>query len=87
MWQAILGLLSSKKFLASVVAGIVWGVGRLGWDVNPAEMTAAITPLLAFIISQGIADHGKGAAQVTAGSAPAAAAAAAPATPAAAPTT
>jgi hypothetical protein len=86
IWEASKGLLGSKKFQASILAGAAWGAGRLGWHVDAGEMTAAISPLLTFILAQGIADHGKSAAQVTAGSAPAATAAAAPANTAAAQT-
>jgi hypothetical protein len=66
MWDAIKALLSQKKFIAALIAGAAWAAGRIGWNIDPAQMTAAITPLLAYIIAQGVADHGKGAAEVKA---------------------
>lgn len=57
-------LLSSKKFATAVVAAIIWLVGRLGWHVDTETLAGAITPLLTFILSQGIADRGKSAATI-----------------------
>jgi hypothetical protein len=83
MWSAIKEMLSSKKAIAMIIAGAVWAAGRLGWHVDSSEMTAAISPLLTYILAQGVADFGKGAAQVKAASAAIAALPAEPAAPAA----
>lgn len=59
MWNAIKEMLSSKKFIASAVGVIVWLLSKAGLDLDAGEATAAISPLLTYILGQGIADHGK----------------------------
>jgi hypothetical protein len=54
-------LLTSKKFVAAIVAVIIFACGKLGWNVDEAALMAWISPLLAFIVGQGLADHGKDA--------------------------
>lgn len=66
MNQGIKDLLSSKKFLAAIVAVLCWVGLRFGISVDPTQATEAIAPLIAFIVGQGIADHGKEAAIVSA---------------------
>lgn len=63
MWTTAKEMLTSKKFLAAAVAAIVWLGGKAGLDLNNEELLGAVTPLWAYIIGQGIADHGKGKAQ------------------------
>lgn len=84
MTQGIRDLLSSKKFLAGLVAMVCWIAAHFGYNVDPTTATEMISPLIGFILSQGIADHGKPAAQVTAAAATTIAAGQTP-TPAAAP--
>lgn len=64
MMDVIKGLLTSKKFVASVVGVIAWLVGKIGWDIDPAELTAMISPIIAYILGQGMADFGKEADKV-----------------------
>jgi hypothetical protein len=53
----ILDLLQSKKFLAAISASfLAWQTTGDGW--------AAIAPLAAYIVAQGVADHGKEKAKV-----------------------
>lgn len=59
-------LLTSKKFLVAVIACIVWIIGKLGVHLDNDALLGAVTPLWAFVIGQGIADHGKGAAKIDA---------------------
>lgn len=59
-------LLTSKKFLVAALACIVWGVGKLGVHLDNDALLGAVTPLWAFVIGQGIADHGKEAAKIDA---------------------
>jgi hypothetical protein len=66
MKTAILEMLSSKKFLAAMLAIVGWFAGLLGFNVDPAQLAAGLSPLLAYIIGQGIADHGKPAAKILA---------------------
>lgn len=56
--------LTSKKAAATVAAGIVAAIGLLGLHLDPAPLAVALSPLLTYIAAQGIADHGKEAAQL-----------------------
>lgn len=64
MKDAVLGLLSSKKFITAMVALVVAGGARYGFDLDP-EVCAAILGLFAVLIgAQGAADNGKEAARL-----------------------
>jgi hypothetical protein len=67
MKNALLDLFTSKKFLAALTAIIVYVAGRFGFDVDTAVLDRIFAALLVYIGAQGIADHGKSAAQITAG--------------------
>jgi hypothetical protein len=69
MWTTIKTMLESKKALTAAVSVVVWLGGKLGLHLNDATLLGAVTPLWAYILAQGVADHGKGAAQVTAAAA------------------
>ena len=60
-------LLTSKKFLAAVLACVAWLLGKLGLHLDNDELLGAVLPLWTYVIGQAIADHGKEAAKVTAG--------------------
>lgn len=69
--SATLGdLLASKKFLATLAAGLVaWTAPiaqRLGLHVDQDTLDRAFLALLAYVGAQGLADFGKGATQVNA---------------------
>jgi hypothetical protein len=59
MWNTVKSMLTSKKFLAALVAAAVWVGAKWGWNVNSEELLGAVTPLWAYIIGQGIADTKK----------------------------
>ena len=59
-------MLTSKKFLAALVAVIVWLAGKAGLNLNTEELLGAVTPLWAYIVAQGVADHGKAKAEIQA---------------------
>jgi hypothetical protein len=64
MKEAVLGLLSSKKFITAIVALVVTGAAKYGFDVD-AEVCAAVLGLFAVLIgAQGAADNGKEAARL-----------------------
>jgi len=67
MKAAILEMLKSKKFLAMLSAIVVFAVGRLGLDIDPAKLDPIWQMILVYVGAQGIADAGKSAAQVKAG--------------------
>ena len=58
----------SKKFQAAVIGVIVAGIAELGLNVPPETVTTIVSPFLAYIVGQGIADHGKERAKIEKGS-------------------
>jgi len=58
MWSAIKGILKSKKAVAAIVGVIAGLVGRLGWDIPADELALMISPIIAYVVGQSIADHG-----------------------------
>lgn len=74
MWKALMqsltGILGSKKAMMAIFGAIAAGLMKLGLHVDTETVGVVLTPLLTAIVSQGIADHGKGAAEVTEGKAP-----------------
>lgn len=59
MWDAIKGILGSKKALMALLSLVVWIVGKLGADLDTETLLPAVAPLWAYIFGQGIADFGK----------------------------
>ena len=56
-------LLTSKKFVAAIVGVIVGLVAKLGVELDTDATALVISPILAYIVGQGVADHGKSRAQ------------------------
>lgn len=69
-------LLSSKKFVMAILSVIAFIAAKKGFDFDTAAAFTAISPMLAAIVGQGIADHGKSAAEINAASAAASSASA-----------
>lgn len=59
MKDMIRQLLTSKKALATLVAVLVWVLGRFGLDVESAELLPLVGAIAAFVVAQGFADQGK----------------------------
>lgn len=57
--QVIKELLRSKKFVTSIIATVVAVLGTFGFHVDEASLAMVLSPFLAFIVGQGIADTGK----------------------------
>lgn len=57
--QTVRDLLASKKFLVALVAVLAHLAGRFGFEVDQEAMITILSPLYAYIVGQGIADHGK----------------------------
>lgn len=74
-------LLTSKKFLAAVLACVAWLLGKLGLHLDNDELLGAVLPLWTYVIGQAIADHGKESAKATAGMATSPTATSSPTTP------
>ena len=49
-------LLQSKKFLVAVCGTLSAALLRLGWAVDSEAILAVISPLIAYILGQGLAD-------------------------------
>jgi hypothetical protein len=69
MKATLLELLTSKKFLATVTAVVVYVAGRWGFDVDTAALDRIFAALLVYVGAQGAADVGKSAALVNKGGA------------------
>lgn len=67
MPQVIRDLLASKKFLVSLVGVLVWALAKVGFSVDSDALLLVLSPFYAYVLAQGIADHGKEAAKVTQG--------------------
>ena len=70
MLDTLKDMAKSKKFLAALIAVACWIGGKVGLDMNPAELTQAVAPLWIYIGAQGYADHGKEKAKVEAATKP-----------------
>ena len=56
-------LLTSKKFVAAIIGVAVGLIAKLGIELQTQDVVAVISPILAYILGQGVADHGKSRAQ------------------------
>ncbi len=56
-------LLGSKKFFAFLIGLLMLGFSKLGWGISEDMVTEVVALVAAYIMSQGIADHGKEAAK------------------------
>ncbi len=52
-------ILLSKKFQAATAATIVGLLAKFNLQVDTETVLVLIVPLIAYVVSQGIADHGK----------------------------
>jgi len=59
MKKALVEILSSKKALSALFAAIAAGAMKLGWKVDSETVGIILSPIIAYILGQGIADHGK----------------------------
>ena len=59
MLSAIKGMLESKKAVAMVGGVLVGLAGKVGLNLPTEELTAVLSPILAYILGQGVADAGK----------------------------
>lgn len=59
MLQTMKDMLASKKFLAALIAAIVWVAGRFGAELNSEELVPVVAPIWTYILGQGVADIGK----------------------------
>lgn len=64
MKQTLIDLITSKKFIAAISAIVIYVGGRFGTTIDPTVLDHIWQALLVYVGAQGIADIGKGAAQV-----------------------
>lgn len=69
VWNTVKALLSSKKFVAALIAALVWLTGKVGLSVDTETMAGIVGPIVAYVVGQGIADAGKEAAKTNAATA------------------
>ena len=56
----------SKKAI-TMLATVVCTIGaKVGWNISTEELMPILSPIMAYIVGQGIADHGKERAKVEA---------------------
>ena len=60
-------MLTSKKFIAASAGVIISLGGTWGLDLPTDSVMAILSPIMAYIIGQGIADAGKEKAKIEAG--------------------
>ena len=65
--KAIRDLFGSKKFLVSFISVAAHLAGRYGFDVDQEAMLTILSPLYAYLVAQGVADHGKSAMEAARG--------------------
>jgi uncharacterized membrane protein (DUF441 family) len=66
MNDAIRGLLLSKKFIAAISGVVVALATKKGFHLDTDMVGVLLSPIVAYIVSQGIADKGKAAAVIEA---------------------
>lgn len=66
LYSTLVEICDSKKALAVIATLISAAVAHLHWDVSPDAILPYLGLAAAYVVGQGIADHGKGAAEVIA---------------------
>lgn len=67
--SVVIDLLSSKKAIAMTVGVVIAIAGHFGFAIPGEDITKVVGLIGAYVVAQGIADHGKEAAAITARSA------------------
>lgn len=57
-------LLKSKKFAVALITVVAVLVAKLGYHIDEQEILTVLSPILAYITGQGIADIGKEKAKI-----------------------
>ena len=66
MFETLYEMLVSKKFIVAIAGVIVAAAAKIGLDLDTESVALILSPIIAFILGQGVADSGKAAAKVTA---------------------
>ena len=65
--KIIRDLFASKKFLVMLSSIVIYSASRFGLDVPPDACDKFLGLVAAWLVGQGVADHGKEAAKLSAG--------------------
>ncbi len=71
MKKTLIDILSSKKAITALLAFAAAIAAKFGFDLDTDSIELIVAPLIAYILAQGVADHGKEAAKEQAKGAPA----------------
>lgn len=66
MLPVLKNLVSSKKFMIMAATILMALASKLGLNIDPEMLTQIIAVVSAYLVGQGIADHGKEAAKINA---------------------
>ena len=64
MNEVFTALLTSKKFMAALAGLFVGFASKIGLNLPAEDIVTLLSPIIAYIVGQGIADHGKEKAAV-----------------------
>lgn len=64
MTETLKALLGSKKFVTACIGVLVALAAKVNWHLQVSEVMAVVSPLIAAVLGQGIADAGKERAKV-----------------------
>ena len=57
--RMLIEALTSKKAIATLVGLIVVWAGKRGLNLDPEEVTKIVSLIVAYVVGQSVADHGK----------------------------
>ena len=57
-------LLTSKKAITAIASVFAGLVARIGFEIPAEDLVPILSPAMAYIVGQGIADHGKERAKI-----------------------
>ena len=66
MKNAFLQLLGSRKVLLALISAVVYGVGKLGLDLDADELVPLVAPVWAALFGVALEDVGKSKAKIEA---------------------
>jgi hypothetical protein len=62
IWKTFKHLMASKKAQMAFISAIVWGVGKLGFELDPDVLLPMVGPLWGYIFMKGASEIGEAAA-------------------------
>lgn len=65
IWLVVKEFLTSKKFIAAVAGVVLTLLAKLHFDIPESTVQELVGLIIAYLLAQGWADHGKEAAKIT----------------------